>query len=110
MSEHVLAVSDGDFEKTVLQSTVPVLVDFWAPWCSPCRMLMPTIENLAEEYEGKLKIVKMNVDENTETPAKYSVRGIPTLLIFKNGNLFATKVGAVAKPQLITFLDDALKD
>ena len=87
MSEHVLHINDADFEKTVLQEKLPVLVDFWAQWCGPCKMIAPILDEIAPEYTDKLKIVKMDVDANTQTPAQYGIRGIPTLLIFKNGEL-----------------------
>lgn len=106
MSEHVHATSDTDFESDVLKADLPVLVDFWAEWCQPCKMITPIVEDVAKEYTGKVKVVKMNVDENAETPAKYGVRGIPSLLVFKGGNVVATKVGALTKSQLGAFLDD----
>ena len=106
MSEHVHPTSDTDFEVDVLKSELPVLVDFWAEWCQPCKMISPIVDDVAKEYTGKVKVVKMNVDENAETPAKYGVRGIPSLLVFKGGNVVATKVGALTKSQLGAFLDD----
>jgi len=105
MSAHISAVSDTSFEADVLKSEVPVLVDFWAEWCGPCKMIMPILDDLAPNYVGKVKITKLNVDENTGTPAKYGIRGIPTLILFKNGQVQATKVGAVTKSQLTAFLD-----
>ncbi len=102
------STSDADFEADVLKSDVPVLVDFWAEWCQPCRMISPIVEEIAKEYEGKVKVYKVNVDENTETPAKYGVRGIPSLLIFKDGDVSATKVGALSKSQLAAFLDETI--
>ncbi len=108
MSEIVKSTSDADFEADVLKSDVPVLVDFWAEWCQPCRMISPIVEEIAKEYEGKVKVYKVNVDENTETPAKYGVRGIPSLLIFKDGDVSATKVGALSKSQLAAFLDETI--
>lgn len=100
MSQHVAAVTDDAFEKEVLQSDVPVLVDFWAEWCGPCRMIAPIVEQVAAEAAGKLKVLKLNVDENPATPPKYSIRGIPTLILFKDGKPAATQVGAVHKAQL----------
>lgn len=108
MSEHLLAVTDQSFEQQVLKATVPVLVDFWAAWCGPCKMIAPILEEIAPEYEGKLTIVKMDVDQNSQMPAKYGVRGIPTLLLFKDGELVATKVGALSKSQLKAFIDSHL--
>jgi thioredoxin 1 len=108
MSENLHQVSDDSFEADVIQSDTPVLVDFWAEWCGPCRMIAPLLEQVAEEYGDKLKIVKMNVDDNTDTPAKYGVRGIPTLLLVKKGEVAATKVGALTKSQLTAFIDDSI--
>lgn len=104
MSEHISAVSDSSFEQDVLKSDVPVLVDFWAEWCGPCRMIAPVLEQIAAEADGKFKIVKLNVDENPETPPKFSIRGIPTLLLFKDGQVVGTQVGAVHKDQLNAFI------
>lgn len=98
-------ITDASFEADVINATSPVLVDFWAEWCAPCKMIAPVLEELAKDYEGKLTIVKVNVDEHTNTPAKYAVRGIPTLLLFKNGTVMATKVGAASKSQLAAFID-----
>ena len=108
MSEYVYSASDGDFDKDVLKADKPVLVDFWAEWCQPCRMLVPIIEEIAKEYFGRVKVFKMNVDNNTETPAKYGIRGIPSLLIFREGDVIATKVGILNKSQLAAFLDGSL--
>ena len=108
MSEHVLHINDADFEKTVLQEKLPVLVDFWAQWCGPCKMIAPILDEIAPEYTDKLKIVKMDVDANTQTPAQYGIRGIPTLLIFKNGELAGSKVGALSKSQLKVFIDTTI--
>ena len=101
-------VSDSDFETEVLQSSQPVLVDYWAEWCGPCKMIAPILDEVATGYEGKLQIAKMNVDENREIPAKFGIRGIPTLMLFKNGQLAATKVGAMSKSQLTAFIDQQL--
>lgn len=101
----VLAVSDSSFETDVLQSSIPVLVDFWAEWCGPCKMLAPILESVVDDYADKVKIVKINVDENPETAPKFGIRGIPTLILFKNGEVVTTKVGALSKSQLTDFLD-----
>lgn len=105
MSEHVSATSDQSFEQDVLNSDVPVLVDFWAEWCGPCRMIAPILDQVAGELDGKLKVVKLNVDENPETMKKFSVRGIPTLILFKDGKAADTQVGAVHKEQLLSFVN-----
>lgn len=105
MIEHV---SDGAFASDVLESSKPVLVDFWAEWCGPCKMLSPVLDQIAEEYTDKVTIMKMNVDQNSETPAKYAVRGIPCMMLFKGGELVATKVGAASKAELAKFIDDNL--
>jgi thioredoxin 1 len=105
MSEHIHHVTDDTFEAEVLQSQSPVLVDYWAEWCGPCKAIAPTLEEVAKEYTGKLKVAKVNVDENQAIPRKYGIRGIPTLMLFKNGNIEATKVGALSKSQLTAFLD-----
>lgn len=101
MAENISAVSDATFDSEVLQSPLPVLIDFWAPWCGPCRAIAPIVDELAGEYAGKLKIVKMNVDENPRTPAQYGVRGIPNLILFKNGTVQQQIVGAVPKAHLV---------
>ena len=105
MSEHVHYISDDSFEQEVLQAGVPVLVDYWADWCGPCKMISPILDEVAKEYAGKLKVCKLNIDENQATPPKFGIRGIPTLMIFKNGNVEATKVGALSKSQLTAFID-----
>lgn len=108
MSEHVHTATDENFEKEVLKADKPVLVDFWAEWCQPCKMISPVVEEIAKEYADRVKVFKMNVDDNAETPAKYGIRGIPSLLIFREGNVIATKVGVLSKSQLTTFLDEHL--
>jgi thioredoxin 1 len=105
MSEHIHYISDASFEQEVLQSPLPVLVDYWADWCGPCKMISPVLDEVAKEYTGKLKVCKLNIDENQATPPKFGIRGIPTLMIFKNGNVEATKVGALSKSQLTAFVD-----
>lgn len=105
MSDAIVHVSDSSFEDDVLKAAEPVLVDFWAAWCGPCKMIAPVLEELAGEYEGKVKVCKMDVDANTETPAKFNIRGIPTLMLFKGGNMEAMKVGALSKSQLTEFID-----
>jgi len=108
VSDNIFYVSDAEFEDKVLQSEVPVLVDFWAEWCGPCKMIAPVLEEIAGEYAGKMQIAKLNIDENPATPPRYGIRGIPTLMLFKNGNVEATKVGAVSKSQLAAFIDSNL--
>ncbi|MGF1547073.1 MAG: thioredoxin TrxA [Thiotrichales bacterium] len=101
----ILKVSDDSFEADVLKSVEPVLVDYWAEWCGPCKMIAPILEEISKDYDGRIKIVKLNVDENPQTPPKYGIRGIPTLMLFKGGNVEAVKVGALSKSQLTAFLD-----
>ena len=98
-------VSDESFDSDVLNSDVPVLVDYWAEWCGPCKVIAPALEEIASEYDGKIKVCKLDIDANEATPPKYGIRGIPTLMLFKNGNVEATKVGALSKSQLTAFLD-----
>ncbi len=105
MSNKIIKVTDASFDSEVLQSDLPVLVDYWAEWCGPCKMIAPVLSEIAEEYSGKVKIAKVNIDESPDTPPKYGIRGIPTLMIFKKGEVEATKVGAVSKSQLIAFID-----
>jgi len=100
-----IKVTDALFEESVLHCDMPVLVDFWAEWCGPCKMIAPVLEEIAEEYAGKVQVAKLNIDDNPETPPRYGIRGIPTLMLFKNGNVEGTKVGAVSKSQLAAFLD-----
>ena len=107
-SDLIKHVSDTSFQADVLQSGTPVLVDYWAEWCGPCKMIAPILDEVAGAYQGKLTIAKMNVDENREIPAKFGIRGIPTLMLFKDGELAATKVGALAKAQLTAFIDQNL--
>ena len=108
MSESIKHVSDASFENDVLNSDVPVLVDYWAAWCGPCKMIAPLLEEAAGQYAGRVIIAKVDVDENPETAAKFGIRGIPTLMLFKDGKPAATKVGALSKSQLNTFLDESL--
>jgi thioredoxin 1 len=105
VSEKIIHITDDTFEQEVLQSQTPVLVDYWAEWCGPCKMIAPALDQIASEYAGRLKVAKLNIDENQTTPPKYGIRGIPTLMLFKNGNLEATKVGALSKSQLAAFID-----
>lgn len=108
MGDNTIQITDAQFSEEVLNSDIPVVVDFWAPWCGPCKMIAPVLEDVAAEYAGKVKVVKINVDENTETAPKYNVRGIPTLLVVKGGEVVATKVGAVSKSQLVDFVNGAI--
>ena len=108
MSEQIVAVTDDSFESDVLQSDKPVLVDYWAEWCGPCKMIAPILEEIAPDYADKLRIAKLNIDDNPHTPPKYGIRGIPTLMLFKAGAVDATKVGALSKSQLTAFLDENL--
>ena len=105
MTEQIHYVTDATFDAEVLQSPLPVLVDYWAEWCGPCRMIAPILDEIAKEYDGRLTVAKLNVDENQQTPQKFGIRGIPTLMLFKNGNIEATKVGALSKSQLTAFID-----
>jgi thioredoxin 1 len=105
VSDSVLHVSDSEFKEVVLKAAVPVLVDYWAEWCGPCKMIAPVLDVIADEYAGKLTVVKVNIDENPQTPQHYGVRGIPTLMLFKDGEVEATKVGALTKAELTKFLD-----
>ena len=108
MAEHIVHISDESFEEEVLQSERPVLIDYWAEWCGPCKIIGPVLDEIATEYSDRLKVVKLNIDDNPQTPPKYGIRGIPTLMVFKNGQVEATKVGSVSKAQLTAFLDDSL--
>ena len=108
MSDNIIHVSDDSFEQEVLQSEKPVLIDYWAEWCGPCKMIAPVLDEVASEYADRIRVAKLNIDENPATPPKYGIRGIPTLMLFKNGNVDATKVGALSKSQLAAFLDSNL--
>ncbi len=107
-NDAIVHVTDASFAQDVLSANIPVLVDFWAAWCGPCKMIAPILDDLAEQYAGKVKIAKVDVDANKEIPGKFNIRGIPTLLIFKNGQVEATKVGALSKTQLVEFINSAL--
>ena len=106
MSSKIVHISDDSFEAEVLNASGPVLIDYWAEWCGPCKMIAPILDELAEEYGERVKIAKLNIDDNPETPPKYGIRGIPTIMIFKDGNVEATKIGAVSKSQLVEFIDN----
>ena len=108
MSANIVAVTDDSFEEDVLKSETPVLVDYWAEWCGPCKMIAPLIDEISQDYADKIRIAKLNVDENPVTPQQHNIRGIPTLMIFKDGSVAATKVGAVSKSQLTDFIDSNL--
>ena len=108
MGNSIVHTSDASFTSDVLKSETPVLLDFWAEWCGPCKMIAPILAEIAEEYKGRVKIAKINIDENPQTPPKFNIRGIPTLILFKNGTVEAQKVGAVSKSQLAAFLDSNL--
>lgn len=105
LSDKIVYVSDDTFDEEVLQDDLPVLVDFWADWCGPCKMIAPILDEISDEYEGRLKVAKLNIDDNPNTPPKFGIRGIPTLMMYKNGQVEATKVGAVSKSQLTAFID-----
>ena len=108
MSDSIVFLTDESFQNEVIESTEPVLVDYWAEWCGPCKMIAPILTEIAGEYQGRIKVAKLNIDENPQTPPKYGIRGIPTLMLFKNGNVEATKVGALSKSQLTAFIDTNL--
>lgn len=108
MSQGIVHITDESFEREVLKSDDPVLLEYWAEWCGPCKLIAPVLEQIAGEYAGRLRVAKLNIDENPDTPPKYGIRGIPTLMLFKNGHVEATKVGALSKSQLAAFLDGNL--
>ena len=105
MNDKIVHLTDDNFDSEVLQSSEPVLVDYWAEWCGPCKMIAPVLDEICGEYDGRVKIAKLNIDDNPNTPPRYGIRGIPTLMLFKNGEVEATKVGAVSKSQLTAFID-----
>jgi len=108
VSDNIVYLTDDSFQQEVLDSSVPVLVDYWAEWCGPCKMIAPILGEIADEYQGKIKVAKLNIDDHPQTPPKYGIRGIPTLMLFKDGNVEATKVGALSKSQLTAFIDTNL--
>jgi len=108
VSDNITHITDSSFDQEVLKSDVPVLVDYWAEWCGPCKMIAPILDEIAADYEGKLKITKLNIDDNPARPPKFGVRGIPTLMIFKGGDVQSTKVGALSKSQLTAFIDQSI--
>ncbi len=108
MSEKIVHVTDDSFESEVLQSSDPVLVDYWAEWCGPCKMIAPVLDEIASEYDGRVKIAKLNIDDNPNTPPRYGIRGIPTLMLFKDGKVAATKVGAMPKGKIVEWIEESI--
>ena len=108
MGDKIVHITDASFEQDVIKADGPVMVDFWAEWCGPCKMIAPVLEELADDYDGRLKICKLNVDSNTQTAPKFGIRGIPTLIVFKDGQVAGTKVGALSKSQLAAFIDSVI--